>query len=127
MNAPVYLDYNATTPVAPAVADAIEPCLRQYFGNPSSIHVYGRDAHRGWKGRASSWPQGLAGATSPPRSFSLPRGRYDGKRRARRAAIVARYAHHRRRDRSRGEVFDRRLAKTVVLTRQIAPPADNSC
>lgn len=46
MNAPVYLDYNATTPVAPAVADAIEPCLRQHFGNPSSTHVYGRDAHR---------------------------------------------------------------------------------
>ena len=46
MNAPVYLDYNATTPVNPLVADAIEPYLRQHFGNPSSSHVYGRNAHQ---------------------------------------------------------------------------------
>jgi cysteine desulfurase len=46
MNAPVYLDYNATTPVDPRVADAIEPYLRQHFGNPSSTHVYGRNAHQ---------------------------------------------------------------------------------
>lgn len=44
MNLPVYLDYNATTPVAPQVADAIEPYLREHFGNPSSTHVYGRMA-----------------------------------------------------------------------------------
>ncbi len=47
MNIPVYLDYNATTPVDPIVADAIEPYLRQHFGNPSSTHVYGRNAHQG--------------------------------------------------------------------------------
>jgi cysteine desulfurase len=46
MNAPIYLDYNATTPVDPIVADAIEPYLRHHFGNPSSNHVYGRDAHQ---------------------------------------------------------------------------------
>jgi len=34
MNAPIYLDYNATTPVDPMVADAIEPYLRLHFGNP---------------------------------------------------------------------------------------------
>ncbi|MEN8168279.1 MAG: cysteine desulfurase family protein [Pseudomonadota bacterium] len=45
MNAPVYLDYNATTPVNPEVADAIEPYLREHFGNPSSSHVYGQRAH----------------------------------------------------------------------------------
>ena len=45
MNAPVYLDYNATTPVDPLVAQAIEPYLHQHFGNPSSSHVYGRNAH----------------------------------------------------------------------------------
>src|SRR5262249_20538745 len=44
MQLPVYLDYNATTPVAPEVADAIEPFLRTHFGNPSSSHRYGRDA-----------------------------------------------------------------------------------
>ena len=46
MNAPIYLDYNATTPVDPRVADAIEPYLREHFGNPSSNHVYGRNAHQ---------------------------------------------------------------------------------
>ncbi len=45
MTPPLYLDYNATTPVAPAVADAIEPYLREHFGNPSSSHVFGRRAH----------------------------------------------------------------------------------
>ncbi|MFV2031277.1 MAG: cysteine desulfurase family protein [Gammaproteobacteria bacterium] len=45
MNQPVYLDYNATTPVDPRVADAIEPCLHQHYGNPSSSHIYGRNAH----------------------------------------------------------------------------------
>jgi cysteine desulfurase len=42
MTLPIYLDYNATTPVAPEVAEAIEPFLRAGFGNPSSDHVYGR-------------------------------------------------------------------------------------
>ena len=46
MNLPIYLDYNATTPVDPLVADVIEPYLRQHFGNPSSNHIYGRNAHQ---------------------------------------------------------------------------------
>jgi cysteine desulfurase len=46
MNTPVYLDYNATTPVDPLVAKAIEPYLHQHFGNPSSSHIYGRNAHQ---------------------------------------------------------------------------------
>lgn len=41
MTEPIYLDYNATTPVDPSVVDAMEPYLRQHFGNPSSDHVYG--------------------------------------------------------------------------------------
>jgi len=47
MKLPIYLDYNATTPVAPEVAAAIEPFLRTHFGNPSSSHVYGRRAQEG--------------------------------------------------------------------------------
>ncbi|MBX9679979.1 MAG: cysteine desulfurase [Gemmataceae bacterium] len=42
---PIYLDYNATTPIDPAVADAMEPYLREQFGNPSSTHAYGRATH----------------------------------------------------------------------------------
>ncbi len=38
---PIYLDYNATTPIDPAVAEAMKPCLGEIFGNPSSTHRYG--------------------------------------------------------------------------------------
>lgn len=38
----VYLDYNATTPLAPEVLDAMLPYLRERYGNPSSIHSLGR-------------------------------------------------------------------------------------
>jgi cysteine desulfurase len=42
---PIYLDYNATTPVDPAVLDALLPFLRSEFGNPSSAHGLGGRAH----------------------------------------------------------------------------------
>jgi cysteine desulfurase len=44
MSAPVYLDHNATTPVAQEVLDALLPWLREQHGNPSSSHVYGQRA-----------------------------------------------------------------------------------
>jgi cysteine desulfurase len=49
---PIYLDYNATTPIDPAVVQAMLPYLGQgddvfssQFGNPSSTHSYGQTAH----------------------------------------------------------------------------------
>src|SRR5687768_14586963 len=39
---PIYLDYNATTPVDPAVAEAMQPFITNHHGNPSSAHAYGR-------------------------------------------------------------------------------------
>ncbi len=39
-----YLDYNATTPLAPQALEAMLPYLRADFGNPSSIHEPGRRA-----------------------------------------------------------------------------------
>jgi cysteine desulfurase len=42
---PIYLDYNATTPVDPEVVEAMRPYLRNEFGNPSSTHVLGKVAH----------------------------------------------------------------------------------
>lgn len=39
-----YLDYNATTPLAPCALAAMVPVLEQEFGNPSSIHAHGRRA-----------------------------------------------------------------------------------
>jgi len=44
---PIYLDYNATTPVDPRVTDAVAAALRELWGNPSSSHACGRAAHDG--------------------------------------------------------------------------------
>ncbi len=38
----IYLDYNATTPLAEEVIAAMRPFLEEHFGNPSSSHSYGR-------------------------------------------------------------------------------------
>lgn len=44
MQRPVYLDYNATTPVDPLVLAAMMPYLTEEFGNASSAHAYGFEA-----------------------------------------------------------------------------------
>ena len=38
---PIYLDYNATTPIDPRVGEAMIPFIRKHYGNPSSSHVLG--------------------------------------------------------------------------------------
>lgn len=40
----IYLDYAASTPVAPSVVKAMKPFFSQKFGNPSSLHSFGREA-----------------------------------------------------------------------------------
>jgi len=40
----IYLDHNATTPVAPEVLDVVTSVLRNQIGNPSSVHSVGRSA-----------------------------------------------------------------------------------
>ena len=44
---PIYLDYNATTPLRPEILEAMLPYLQMHFGNPSSIHWAGRRAKQG--------------------------------------------------------------------------------
>ena len=41
----IYLDYNATTPIAPSVVEAMQSFLTGHYGNPSSAHVMGRAAN----------------------------------------------------------------------------------
>src|SRR5262245_3704952 len=40
----VYFDYNATTPLAPEVVDAVVASTRDLFGNASSVHAFGQQA-----------------------------------------------------------------------------------
>ena len=40
----IYLDHNATTPLAPACLEAMTVALREEFGNPSSVHHFGQRA-----------------------------------------------------------------------------------
>jgi len=41
----IYFDHNATTPVRSEVLEAMLPFYRETFGNPSSVHRFGREAH----------------------------------------------------------------------------------
>jgi cysteine desulfurase len=44
MDEPIYLDHNASTPIAPEVAEAMRPFLTQHFGNPHTLHWAGKPA-----------------------------------------------------------------------------------
>ena len=41
----VYMDANATTPLLPEVMEAMRPYWMEHFGNASSIHLHGQQAH----------------------------------------------------------------------------------
>jgi cysteine desulfurase NifS len=43
---PIYLDYNATTPIDPRVGEAMIPFIRSHFGNPASSHSFGITARK---------------------------------------------------------------------------------
>jgi len=47
MDRRVYLDHNASTPVHPEVLAEMLPFFGEYFGNPSSVHAFGREARAG--------------------------------------------------------------------------------
>jgi cysteine desulfurase len=47
MNRRIYLDHNASTAVHPEVLQAMLPYFSEHFGNPSSVHAFGRDARDG--------------------------------------------------------------------------------
>lgn len=45
----VYMDYNATTPMAPEVMYAVSTCMKETWGNPSSSHEEGTKAKKAIK------------------------------------------------------------------------------
>jgi cysteine desulfurase len=57
----IYLDCNATTPVAPEVFEAMSLCLQKYWGNPSSVHQNGAEAEQ----QLESARKKVAGAFGP--------------------------------------------------------------
>jgi len=59
----IYLDNNATTPIAPEVRDAMLPFLDASYGNPSSAHAAGRNAREAVEYARTSVAK-LLGATS---------------------------------------------------------------
>jgi cysteine desulfurase len=66
---PIYLDFNATTPIDPEVRSAMMPFLGEQFGNPSSAHAYGKLAHRAID-RARQQVASLIGAAATEITFT---------------------------------------------------------
>src|SRR3569832_2694215 len=69
---PKYMDYSATTPIDPRVADKMIPYLREQFGNPASrSHMYGRSAE---KAVEEAREQVAALVNADPREIIWPSG-----------------------------------------------------
>jgi len=60
----IYLDYNATTPTDSRVAEAMQPYLMGFFGNPSSGHRFGREAKAAVEGARTQVASCLGCASS---------------------------------------------------------------
>ena len=71
MRPPIYLDYNATTPVDDGVLEAMLPFFREHYGNPSSEHALGWTADEAVK-KAREQTARLIGAT--PRTMVFTSG-----------------------------------------------------
>lgn len=65
----IYLDYNATTPIAPEVLSAMLPWLTEHFGNPSSGHPQGQVAAAALR-RARAQVAALIGAAAEEINFT---------------------------------------------------------
>ena len=100
MNRKVYLDHNASTPVHPEVVEAMLPYWSERFGNPSSVHGFGREAREGLEPRASRWRTSSGWArrrSSSPRAVPSPttwRSRAWRWARGRGHLITSKIEHH---------------------------------
>lgn len=100
---PVYLDFNASTPIAPEVVDAMTPFLSEGFGNPSSHHWAGMPAKQVLE-RARQQVATLLGCTPEEVVFT------SGGTEANNHAI-------------KGAFFARRETGNHIITTQIEHPA----
>src|SRR5436309_11958909 len=107
---PIYLDYNATTPLDPAVIEAMLPYLQQHFGNPSSTHVYGKMAH-GAVDRARQQLAELIGAQ--PDEVVFTGGGTEASNHAIKGAVFAKF----------GGVFGRWVRDAHIITCAVEHPA----
>jgi cysteine desulfurase len=82
----IYLDHNATTPVAPEVREAMLPFLGEDFGNPSSVHWFGQRARRAVE-RAREQVADLLGAD--PREIVFTGGGTEAANQALRGTVEA--------------------------------------
>ena len=87
----IYLDNNATTPVHPAVLEALQESLRDVFGNASSIHKEGQTARRRIEDARESVAL-LVGATA--REIVFTSGGTESNNAAIFGAIAGRDRHH---------------------------------
>ena len=103
---PIYLDYNATTPVDPGAVNAMLPYLQAEFGNPSSAHALGRRARDGIE-QARSEVASLIGAS--PDEIVFTSGGTEASNIAIRGAATA------------------RPRRRAVVTTNIEHPATEAC
>ncbi len=82
----IYLDYNATTPIAPEVADEMLPYIQAHFGNPSSGYAIGRHNKEAIE-KARMQVANLIGAT--PEEIIFTSGGTESNNHAIRGAVFA--------------------------------------
>lgn len=68
---PIYLDHNATTPIAPEVAEAMARCHAEVYGNPASQHRPGQQARRALEDARERIAEILGADLAPPRRDRL--------------------------------------------------------
>jgi cysteine desulfurase len=86
MSVPIYLDYNATTPIAPEVAEEMWPYIQAHFGNPSSSYAVGRYNKEAIE-KARMQVAGLIGAK--PEEIIFTSGGTESNNHAIRGAVLA--------------------------------------
>lgn len=83
---PIYLDYQATTPLDPAVREAMLPYLDERFGNPHSPHRYGWEAEAGVEAARAQVAALLA---APPETIVFTSGATEATNLALKGALTA--------------------------------------